>query len=389
MEQLTELSVITYLPTVSTRSQLIYTTVMLAVVGAVTALPFVYVDISVRAEGLVRPVAERSEVKAQMGGIVSALYVREGQTVRPGQALARLHTDVLDTKLRLLDSQQGEKQDFIHDLNQLTRLTNDQFSASASAIFPVSLRLRSALYRQQFEQFRFLSRENNQTQAKRQRELETSQTLLNDKVIARLEHEDKEFAYQSVVTQNQTLIERQRSEWQQALTQHQLQLTELQAQERQARQEQALYTIKAPTGGTISQLSGRYAGSYVQPGEVVGVVSPDSTLVVECYVPPKDIGLLRVGQMARFQVEAFDYNQWGMVEGSVIDVANDFTLLDKQQPAFKVRCRLGQSFLQLKNGYRGHLKKGMTVQARFAVTRRSLFQLLYDKADNWLNPSLN
>jgi HlyD family secretion protein len=349
----------------------------------------VYVDISVRAGGLVRPVAERSEVKAQMGGIVAALYVREGQTVQPGQPLARLHTDVLDTKLRLLDSQQADKQACIYDLNQLTRLTNDQFSATAPSISPVSGRLRSALYRQQFEQFRFLSRENNQTQAKRQRELETSQTLLNDKVIARLEHEDKLFAYQSVVAQNQTLVERQRSEWQQALSQHQLQLTELQAQERQARQEQALYTIKAPTGGTISQLAGRYAGSYVQPGEVVGVVSPDSTLVVECYVPPKDIGLLRVGQMARFQVEAFDYNQWGMVEGSVIDVANDFTLLDKQQPAFKVRCRLGQSFLQLKNGYRGHLKKGMTVQARFSVTRRSLFQLLYDKADNWLNPSLN
>jgi HlyD family secretion protein len=30
----------------------------------------------------------------------------------------------------------------------------------------------------------------------------------------------------------------------------------------------------------------------------------------------------------------------------------------------------------------------MTVLARFQVTRRTLFQLLFDKADDWLNPNL-
>jgi len=30
----------------------------------------------------------------------------------------------------------------------------------------------------------------------------------------------------------------------------------------------------------------------------------------------------------------------------------------------------------------------MTLQARFLVTERTLFQLLYDKADDWLNPNL-
>ena len=33
-------------------------------------------------------------------------------------------------------------------------------------------------------------------------------------------------------------------------------------------------------------------------------------------------------------------------------------------------------------------KKGMTVQARFIVARRSFWQLLFDKVDNWLNPNL-
>jgi membrane fusion protein, peptide pheromone/bacteriocin exporter len=29
----------------------------------------------------------------------------------------------------------------------------------------------------------------------------------------------------------------------------------------------------------------------------------------------------------------------------------------------------------------------MTLRARFVVARRSIFQLLYDKADDWLNPA--
>lgn len=40
-----------------------------------------------------------------------------------------------------------------------------------------------------------------------------------------------------------------------------------------------------------------------------------------------------------------------------------------------------------KNGYKGYLKKGMTLQARFIITERTLWQLLYDKVDDWINPA--
>jgi HlyD family secretion protein len=31
----------------------------------------------------------------------------------------------------------------------------------------------------------------------------------------------------------------------------------------------------------------------------------------------------------------------------------------------------------------------MTFKARFIVTERTLFQLLFEKVDNWLNPATN
>lgn len=39
-----------------------------------------------------------------------------------------------------------------------------------------------------------------------------------------------------------------------------------------------------------------------------------------------------------------------------------------------------------KSGKKGVLKKGMTVSAHFMITERSLFDLLYQKIDDWANP---
>lgn len=46
-----------------------------------------------------------------------------------------------------------------------------------------------------------------------------------------------------------------------------------------------------------------------------------------------------------------------------------------------------KDYLTLKNGIKGKLKKGMSVVAHFRITRRSLFDLLYQKIDDWINPA--
>ena len=120
----------------------------------------------------------------------------------------------------------------------------------------------------------------------------------------------------------------------------------------------------------------------------LGEISPDSGLIAETYVAPKDIGLLKIGTKARFQIDAYNYNEWGMATGKITSISSDIFMQNGAQPFFKVRCLLDKNSLNLKNGYVGKIKKGMTLQARFFVTRRTLFQLLYDKADDWLNPNV-
>ncbi|RZL28184.1 MAG: HlyD family efflux transporter periplasmic adaptor subunit, partial [Pedobacter sp.] len=143
-----------------------------------------------------------------------------------------------------------------------------------------------------------------------------------------------------------------------------------------------------PLTGTVQELKGIQPGSSISANEILGEISPDSGLIAETYVQPKDIGLLNIGTKARFQIDAYNYNQWGMATGKIISISSDVFMQNGGQPFFKVRCLLDKNSLNLKNGYVGKIKKGMTLQARFFVTRRTLFQLLYDKADDWLNPNV-
>jgi hypothetical protein len=56
-------------------------------------------------------------------------------------------------------------------------------------------------------------------------------------------------------------------------------------------------------------------------------------------------------------------------------------------PMFRIRCTMDRNYLSLKNGIKGYMKKGMTVRARFIIAERSLFQMLYQSTDDWLNPA--
>lgn len=50
------------------------------------------------------------------------------------------------------------------------------------------------------------------------------------------------------------------------------------------------YKIKAPVSGNIQQIVGKYVGTFSQMGESLGIISADSSILVECYVSTQDIG---------------------------------------------------------------------------------------------------
>jgi len=368
-----------YLPKVAVRSQLIYTLILLSIFGILVSLPFVFIDISVQSNGIIRTVSEKTEIKSLISGTVKAVNVSENQNVRQNSTLFVVATDYFDTKLNANDFQKQEKNDFINDLDVLTQIGKNNIFGNHSTQTPI--------YTQQLNTFRSQLQENIFHQQKIKKELDADRYLYKEKVIARRELNAKEYEMNRLVAEFESIFQRQLSQWQAELNKHRFDLKQLQSEAKQLTQQKTYYEIKAPIGGNIQQIVGKYEGSYVQTGEMLGIISPDSSLIAECYVSPNDIGLLRKNMSVSFQINAFNYNEWGLVQGKIIDIARDFVVIN-EKPIFVVKCQLDKKTLQLKNGYAAPLKKGLTLWARFVVAKRSLYKLLYDKTDDWLNPKV-
>lgn len=368
-----EHSAFTWLPRVSVRSQVIYATVLLAVLLSLLALPFIKVDVSVKSAGIVRPITEKNELRSLVAGTIEEVLVHDGQYVHKGQLLIRLQEDISNSKLQQNSFELSQRNAYISDL---TRLAAGGGGGG----------LQSALYQQQYSRFVSSLNEQQATMKKMESDLKMYQRLYRDKVIAEKELRDKQYEYDKSEAAYRAVVQQQRSAWQEELSRYKMESNRLQADAAQLEKQKEWNLIKAPVSGTLQQFSGKYTGGYVQTGELMGIISPDSNLVAECWVTPKDIGYLKPGMPIKFQVDAFNYNEWGTVDGKVESVDNDFTLVDNQ-PVFKVRCQFANTEVHTAGGVKGKLKKGMTLQARFILTKRSLFQLLYDKTDDWINPN--
>lgn len=356
------------------RSRRLYLAVLGSLGLAFILMFIIKVDVTVRSAGIVRPVQERTDIRPPVEGIVDSIYVAVDQHVDIGQPLMKIRSQVVEEQSLAISTQKGDVEAQIHDLDLLLQ---GQTSG-----------LTSTLYIQQYALYKekLLNAQSRYDVASR--EYGRYAKLARNKVISPAEFDKYTYQMRDAGTELSMAREQQRAVWEADLARLRQQQRDVNARSTMNEEQKNLYTIRSTVKGTIQQLKGVQVGSFVQQNEVLGEISPDSGLIVEAQVLPKDIGFLKPGTKVRLQVDAFDYNVWGMLTGTVTSISNDVFIGEKQsQPYFKVRCLLDRNYLTLRNGAQGMVTKGMMVQARFFVTRRSLFQLLYDQTDDWINPN--
>lgn len=364
-----------------TRSNAVYMMILLIIVAAFVSLFLIAVDVSVRSAGVVRATDNRNEIKALVSGRIDSLMVRENQRVRKGQTLLTIEADIIREQNQLVKAQKSDFDNQVRDLKILLHLSRTNNWSRKPG-------LTSGLYKQDFALFWQKITDAKTTLITVEKDFARNKKLHDVKAISELEYDRAVLLHTSAQNRIKTLMEEEEARWESELTNLQMKVRELKSQNAQFQREKDFYIVKAPISGTIQDLKGLQTGSIVSANEFLAEISPDEAIVAEMFVEPKDIGLIRPGTKARLQVDAYNYNQWGLATGHVASVSSDVYTNGKEPPYFKVRCVLDQDALSLPNGYKGKIKKGMTVQARFLVTRRTLFQLLYDKTDNWLNPNL-
>ncbi len=357
-------------------SQILYSSTLCFVIGLFAALPFIQADVSIKSNGIIRAVTERQVLKAPVTGIISQLAIEENNPVQRGELLVSIDSEEVDQSIKYNKQRQSVLRKYIWDLKSIKKKLNEHAEISLS----------TPLYRSEwlaFEQERMdlvASVRNIESEYNRKKQ------LFDKELISQAELEQSTFQLASEKRRLELLQRSKLNSWQQELDNFERESRELQAERARLEKEKERHSIYAPIDGVIQNVAGISENSMIYANEQLAEISPNTALIAELYVSTRDIGLLKEGMPARFQVNAFDHNQWGSLFGSISEISNDVTVI-QDQPVFLVRCTLDQDYLELPNGYKGNLKKGMTLQGRFIVTERSLFQLLYDNIDDWLNPA--
>ena len=355
----------------------IYLIILLILLGAFIALPFVKIDVISQARGIIKPDIERVHISLINSGQVIYNGLFNNKKVAKGDTLLILNDQGIDQKLTFSDFQTRETLSYIQDLSLLLRQKKVRLSD-----------INSARYQKSYLQYHQKLDELQIRLQKRKRDFERYKLLYEKGVIARAEYDNHKFEYDLARSEIFQHRNRQQNEWQAELSQYNVTLKELKAKYDQLVESKRRFVITAPVSGTLLNIKQQETGSFVTAGTVLAQISPNTELLVECYVSPADIGLIKEQDTAKYQIDAYDYSQWGLATGKVIEIGRDIEFLEDQS-VFKVRCSLDQKYLLLKNGFRGNLKKGMTLNANFKLSRRSLFELLYDKMNDWLDPASN
>lgn len=364
----------------SVSSKVIYCTIVLSVMFAMVLLPFIYVDVGVRSQGLIRPATEVIQISAPVSGHIKQLHATENSYLSSGELIAVIDSPDIAERIRFNKNRQKQVKIFLHDLNILQDFEYESIDHNN---FPI---LTSPRYKRAYLEYRQTLLNHKQETDRQKRLLDRERILLEGDATSQSALEEKRFSFETALNRLQLAIEQQLNKWRLEQDTYEIELSELVSELQLIKDELSQHEIRSPVSGTFQNSAGFFSNTFVVANQVLGEISPDTSLIAESYVSPRDIGLLRAGMPVKIQIDAYNYNQWGIATGRIESISTDMMMMDGQ-PVFRVRSSLEQSHLQLQNGFKGKIKKGMTFQGRFIVSRRSLFQLLYDKVDDWLNPA--
>jgi len=351
-------------------TQAIYLSLIFSLLLILISLPLIKIKVSVQSAGVLRPAIKTASLKSTANGKVFQQLVTENQTVKKGQLLFVIGAPAQEERQKFYQIRIEETEKFIRDLKLIITTT-----AQSTHL------VETSFYAQSLQNFNQKIDESKTRYLKAKTDYDRNDKLYEEKVISAVDHENFKFEFDKAKHDLEIITENQLSTWQNELRGFEKELTDNRNQMMQLQKEQESYTITAPVSGTIQNMTGTYLGSNVFINQELAQLSPDTTLLAEIYVSPSDIGLLRQNMQVKIKVDAYNYNQWGFVTGWVNDISEDI-YVRQDKHFFEVKCSLEKSHLSLKNGYQGKLKKGMSISANFIVTERSLWQLLYDKADN-------
>ncbi|WP_282353757.1 HlyD family type I secretion periplasmic adaptor subunit [Pseudomonas sp. PS01303] len=350
---------------------------------------FAVIDEVTKGDGKAIPSSKIQKIQNLEGGIVSELFVKEGQIVEAGAPLIRLD----DTRFA---SNVGETEaDRLSMLLRVERLSAEvddrplNFPEDVLRAVPGQAKSEESLYisrRQQLHdeigglQEQLIQRQqelrefgSKQGQYRQQLGLQRQEINMSEPLVAqgavspvevlRLKRAEVETRGQldattlaipraeSAIKEVQRKIDETRGKFRsEALTQLNEARTDLNKASAtgKALEDRVSRTlVTSPVRGIVNKLLVNTIGGVIQPGsDLVEIVPLDDTLLVEAKIRPQDIAFLHPGQEATVKFTAYDYTIYGGLKAKLEQIGADtITDEDKKTTYYVIKVRTERSHL--------------------------------------------
>lgn len=339
-------------------------------------------------EGKAIPSSKVQVIQNLEGGIVSEIFVREGQVVDKGDTLLRLD----DT--RFLSNRGETEADRLALIARLERLGAEaegrapQLPEEITRDAPQLAEDQLALYRsrqqrlrseqrtlgeqlrqkeQELAEFRSKAQQYRSSLGLLQQELNMSQPLVASGAISEVEVlrlrrsvvevrgslEATNLAIpraEAAMSEIKSKMEESelafRAEAFKELNEVRTELQKITATSVAIQDKVTRTTVTSPVRGVIKQLKVNTIGGVVQPGsDMLEIVPLDDSLLIEAKVRPQDVAFLHPGQKAMVKFTAYDYTIYGGLKANLELISAD-TLTDEEGNSFYlIQVRTDKSHL--------------------------------------------
>lgn len=351
--------------------------------------------------GYLTPIQGLVKVTSSNSGVVSKVYVKEGENVNANQSLLILQSQqygqlgdynsqikknledrlsVINIQPTLVDKDYGERKNIaIEAINDLD--TKKKINLEQIALLKGKILISETNYK-------------NYNQA------------LAEGAVSVLEIQTVKEKLIELNTQLNSLIENNKSldsqiqtkvlEIKQLELQKQKELNDIKTQKSSINQslleveKQITTIIKSPTSGKVTALNVQSNQLINQSKLLLSIIPSDSILKANLLVPPSDIGFIKVGDSVSIRYDAFPYQKYGQAKGKIISISkttiNPTDILDvggvnltsqNNKPFYLVDVALDNQYFNV-DGTKKSLATGMTFTADIRLENRKLYQWILD-----------
>lgn len=346
------------------------------------------VEVQDTGKGIVRPTAGMRLLQAQVGGVLAETYARSGDILKENQPIARIDSAQIQGAML-----EAERQ-FNLLRSQGKAYTDREDKLLQEQIQGVQLKL--AHQKSQVESFE----SSVKIQEKR---VEAVRRLLAENLVAPInlgEASDQlNVALRTLDGGKQQLLQlrqelstlesqRQHNQWQRMLdlSSSQSKRDALDSSLRQG-------TVLAPVAGFLEALVA-HPGDLLQPGQTIAKIIPDdSPLQAVAFLPEKDVGFVKVGDLVMLELQAYPFTEFGTLKGRVTRIGSDLA------SQYEIQEALGETGKLDSPGYRVEIellpertkrlsnvkiRPGMLLQSRFILRRQRLIAVVLEPLRRWL-----